>query len=404
MTAESNMASAQPAKPVVEPKSAAWVEVSRAALSRNFRAIQSQVGSDVTVCPVIKSDAYGHGAAECATVLCEAGAKWLAVGTVDEGIALRRLGVEARVLILSGFWRGEEEDIVRHRLSPAVWDPGHVALLEKAAAKTKFAPPIAVHLKVNTGMNRLGADLEEMPAIYDALRAAPHVLLEGIFSHFASSELVDQPQSNDQLRQFNNVVSQARRLGFTPAICHMANSAAIVSRPASWFNLVRPGLAIYGYCLPVKSSTQQSALSSQPKLRGVLPLQPALAWKTRVLQVREVAAGQQVGYSGGYVARSTTKVAVLAAGYGDGLSRKLSSRGRVIVRDAYAPIIGNVSMNLTAADVTLIPGVAVGDLVTLIGSTSSCSISAWEHAGLASTIPYEILCNISGRLPRKYVE
>jgi alanine racemase len=404
MTAESNMASAQPAKPAVEPRSATWVEVSRAALSRNFRAIQSQVGSDVTVCPVIKSDAYGHGAAGCALALCEAGAKWLAVGSVDEGIGLRQLGVEARVLILSGFWRGEEEEIVRHRLSPAVWDPAHVALLENAAAKTKFARPVAVHLKVNTGMNRLGADLEEMAAIYDALRAAPRVLLEGIFSHFASSEVVDQPHGNDQLRQFNNVVSQARRLGFTPAICHMANSAAIVSRPASWFNLVRPGLAIYGYCLPLARSTQQSAFSSQQTVLDILRLQPALAWKTRVLQVREVAAGEQVGYSGGYIARSTTKVAILAAGYGDGLSRKLSSRGRVIVRDAYAPIIGNVSMNLTAADVTLIPGVAVGDVVTLIGSTPSCSISAWDHANLASTIPYEILCNVSGRLPRLYVE
>jgi alanine racemase len=402
MTAESNMAT-QPARPEVEPKSAPWVEVSRAALSSNLHAIQLQVGSDVTICPVIKSDAYGHGAAGCALALCEAGAKWLAVSSVDEGIALRRLGVEARVLILSGFLPGEEEEIVRHRLTPAVWDRAHVALLENATAKNFPARPIAVHLKVNTGMNRLGADLEELHAIYDAFRASPHVLLEGIFSHFASAEVVDQPHGNEQLRQFNNVVSQARRIGFTPAFCHMANSAAIVSRAASWFNLVRPGLAIYGYCLPLQK-TQHSALSTQPKLPNILQLQPALAWKTRVIQVRDVPAGQQVGYSGGYVARSATKVAVLAAGYGDGLSRKLSSRGRVIVRDAYAPIIGNVSMNLTAVDVTLIPGVTVGDAVTLIGSTPSCAISAWEHANLASTIPYEILCNISGRLSRKYVE
>ena len=398
MTAESNMAT-QPARPEVEPKSAPWVEVSRAALSSNFHAIQLQVGSDVTICPVIKSDAYGHGVGGCALALCEAGAKWLAVSSVDEGIALRRLGVDARVLILSGFWPGEEEEIVQHRLTPAVWDRAHVALLENATVKNFPARPIAVHLKVNTGMNRLGADLEELHTIYDAFRAAPHTLLEGIFSHFASAEVVDQPHGNEQIRQFNNVVSQARRLGFTPAYCHMANSAAIVSRAASWFNLVRPGLAIYGYCLPLTSSR-----NAVGRLPATLRLQPALAWKTRVLQVRDVAAGQQVGYSGGYVARSATKVAVLAVGYGDGLSRKLSSRGRVIVRDAYAPIIGNVSMNLTAVDVTLIPGVTVGDAVTLIGSTPSCAISAWEHANLASTIPYEILCNISGRLSRKYVE
>src|SRR5215471_7955518 len=234
MTAEPNMAT-QPAKPEVEPKSAPWVEVSRAALSSNLHVIQLQVGSDVTICPVIKSDAYGHGAAGCALALCEAGAKWLAVSSVDEGIALRRLG----------------------------------------------------------------ADVEELHTIYDAFRAAPHTLLEGIFSHFASAEVVDQPHGNEQIRQFNNVVSQARRLGFTPAFCHMANSAAIVGRAASWFNLVRPGLAIYGYCLPLTSSR-----NAVGRLPATLRLQPALAWKTRVLQVRDVAAGQQVGYSGGYVARS----------------------------------------------------------------------------------------------------
>src|SRR5262249_28757594 len=159
------------ARPEVEPKSASWVEISRGALGRNFHAAQLQVGSDVTICPVIKSDAYGHGAAGCALALCGAGAKWLAVSNVDEGLALRRLGVESRVLILSGFWPGEEEEIVRHRLTPAVWDRAHITLLENAAAKNYPARPIAVHLKVNTGMNRLGADLEEMPTIYDALRS-----------------------------------------------------------------------------------------------------------------------------------------------------------------------------------------------------------------------------------------
>jgi alanine racemase len=184
----------------------------------------------------------------------------------------------------------------------------------------------------------------------------------------------------------------------------MANSAAIAGRPASWFNFVRPGLSIYGYCLPLKNSTQPSALSSRRNSPDGFDLQPALAWKTRVLQVREVAAGQQVGYSGGFVARSATKVAVLAVGYGDGLSRLLSSRGRMIVRDAYAPILGNVSMNLTAADVTKISGVTAGDEVTIIGAAPSCNISPWEHANLAGTIPYEILCGIAGRLPRKYVD
>ena len=381
-----------------------WVEVSLTALRHNLRAIQSHVGPDVRVCPVIKSDAYGHGAGASAAALCAAGAKWFAVSSVEEGVGLRRAGIRERVLVLSGFWPGEEKEIVRHQLTPAVWDRDHIELLEKAAAKTNPAQRVAVHLKINTGMNRLGADAQDLPAIYDALRASPRVFLEGLFSHFASSEVVGHPHGDEQLRGFAETVAQARNSRFAPSICHMANSAAIVSRPASWFNMVRPGLAVYGYCLPLTRSTQQSALSSQPTLPDALPLQPALAWKTRVLQVRDVAPGDQVGYSEGHVARAATKVAVLAVGYGDGLSRRLSSRGRVIVRDAYAPIIGNVSMNLTAVDVTGIPGVQVGDEATLIGSTRSCYISAWEHANLASTIPYEILCNISGRAPRTYVE
>src|SRR5262249_21038296 len=262
-------------------------------------------------------------AAGCALALCGAGAKWLAVSSVDEGIALRRLGVEARVLILSGFWPGEEEEIVRHRLTPPVWDRAHVALLGNASGKNFPARPIAVHLKVNTGMNRLGADLEELHTMYDAFRAAPHTLLEGIFSHFASAEVVDQPHGNEQIRQFNNVVSQARRLGFTPAFCHMANSAAIVSRPASWFNLVRPGLAIYGYCLPLTSSR-----NAVGRLPATLRLQPALAWKTRVLQVREVAAGQQVGYSGGGVGRGAPQGGGVGGRVGGGRRPEAPSRGR----------------------------------------------------------------------------
>jgi alanine racemase len=348
---------------------------------------------------VIKSDAYGHGAGACAAMLGAAGAKWFAVSNVEEGSGLRRAGIPERVLLLSGFWRGEEEEIVRHQLTPAVWDRGQIELLERAAAKTNPAQRLAVHLKINTGMNRLGADAQDLPALYDALRASPHVLLEGLFSHFASSEVVDHPHGDDQLRLFAEAVAQARNSGFAPSICHMANSAAIVSRPASWFNLVRPGLAVYGYCLPLTSD--RATGSNVP---AALPLQPALTWKTKVLQVRDVAAGQQVGYSSGHVTRSATRVAVLAAGYGDGLSRHLSSRGRVILRDAYAPIIGNVSMNLSAVDVTRIAGVQMGDEATIIGSTPACSINAWEHANLASTIPYEILCNISERLARKYVE
>lgn len=396
-TATAPLAQARARAPL--PADHAWVEVSAGALRHNLHAIQAHVGPQVSVCPVVKSDAYGHGATGCALALREGGAKWFAVSSVEEGLALRRVGIQERILVLSGFWRGEEEEIVRQELTPAVWQGSHIELLQRAVEAVKPKSRPAVHLKVNTGMHRLGADVKDLPAIFQAMRSAPQVICEGIFSHFASSEVVDLPHGEEQLSQFGEAVKQAEAVGFRPAIRHMANSAAIASQEKSWFNLVRPGLAIYGYCLPLTSS-----VAGNPDFPQPLPLQPALAWKTRVLQVRDVAAGEQIGYSSGHVTRSATRVAVLAVGYGDGLSRRLSSRGRVIVRDAYAAILGNVSMNLTAVDVTGITGVEAGDEATIIGQAQRCQITAWEHATLASTIPYEILCNISGRLPRRLVE
>lgn len=359
-----------------------------------MHTIQAHVGPEVAVCPVIKSDGYGHRATGCALALRDAGAKWFAVSTADEGVALRHEGIQERILVLSGFWPGEEEAIARYELTPAVWERSQIELLGKAARERR----VPIHLKINTGMNRLGADMGKLGEIFEAISLAPHVLFEGIFSHFASSEVVDLPHADGQLKQFNKALALAEEMGFKARLRHMANSAAVASRPQSWFNLVRPGLAIYGYCLPLSATVPGNALPP------ALPLTPALEWKTRILQVREVAAGEPVGYSSGHVTRSPTRVAILPVGYGDGLSRHLSSRGRVIVRDSYAAILGNVSMNLTAVDVTGIPGAAVGDEVTLLGRTSSCQITAWDLANLAGTIPYEILCNINGRVPRKFVE
>jgi alanine racemase len=378
-----------------------WIEISTAALRHNFHAIQARVGSQVSVCPVIKSNAYGHGITGCALALRNSGAKWLAVSTVAEGVTLRQAGIQERILVLGGFWRGEEEEIIRQGLTPAVWERSRIELLQRAAdaIKPSAGSRPRVHLKINTGMNRLGADVKDLPNIFEAMREAREVVFEGIFSHFASSEVVDLPHGEEQLRQFGEAVRQTEANGFKPIIRHMANSAAIAGREGSWYNLVRPGLAVYGYCLPLTSTVPGKTDLPQP-----LPLQPAITWKTRVLQVRDVAAGEQIGYSSGHVTKSPTRVAVLAVGYGDGLSRRLSSRGRVIIRDSYAAILGNVSMNLTAIDVTGIPGVEMGDEAIIIGQAPRCQITVWEHATLASTIPYEILCNITGRLPRKYVE
>ena len=376
-----------------------WVEVSLTALRHNFRTVLSYVQPDADVCAVVKSDAYGHGAIACSQALQKEGAKWFAVTTCDEGVALREKGIIGRILLLGGVWRGEEEEIVRHELTPAVWDWNHLELLENAAEKLKPANPIAIHLKVNTGMNRLGVDLSELASMLETIQSAPHLKLEGMFSHFASAEVTDAQQSDAQLERFDQAMETAAKLKMNPEIRHMANSAGVVAHPGSRFNLVRPGISLYGYYLPFTSVVTRTA---DPSLE--LPVKPVLSWKTRIIQIREVEPGQPVGYSSGYVTEFPTKVAVLSVGYGEGLSRQLSSRGRVIIRDDYAAIIGNVSMNLTTVDVTGIPGVEVGDEVIIIGETAKRKITAWEHANIACTIPYEILCDISSRLPRKYVE
>lgn len=376
-----------------------WVEVSLTALQHNFRTVLSYVQPEADVCAVIKNDAYGHGAGACALALQKEGAKWLAVSTVEEGASLRGDGVTARILVLDGFLRGEEEDVAQYQLTPAVWDWNHIELLENAAEKLATPHRIPIHLSVNTGMNHLGVDIGGLQAILEAIQSAPHLFLEGMFSHFAASEVVDGPHGELQLQHFRDALAKAEEMGIRPSIRHMANSAALASRPPSWFNMVRPGLAIYGYFLPFSSIVTGHADWSLD-----LPIMPALTWKTRIVQIREVGAGQSVGYSSGYVTEGPAKVAVLSIGYGDGLNRQLSSHGRVIVQNDYASIIGQIGMNLTTVDITGIPGVDVGDEVIIIGETDKRKITAWEHAGIAGTIPYEIFCNISSRVFRKYVE
>lgn len=376
-----------------------WVEVSLLTLRHNFRTILSYVQPEATACAVLKSDAYGHGAGPCATALQQEGAKWFAVANCEDGVALRNQGIKGRILLLGGVWRGEAEEVVQHELTPAVWDWNHLELLEIAAEKLQPAQPIPIHLKVNTGMNRLGADLADLQHLLETIQSAPHLKLEGMFSHFAASEVVDAPHSDRQIQRFEEAVEAAAKLNLRPGIRHMANSGGIVSEPKSWYELVRPGIALYGYYLPFTSVITGH---SDPSLE--LPIKPALSWKTRVVQIRQVEAGECVGLSSGYITEFPTKVAVLSVGYGDGLNRQLATRGRVIIRDDYASIIGNISMNLTTVDVTGIPGVEVGDEVIIIGETAKRRITAWEHANLVSTVPYEILCAISPRVLRKYVE
>ncbi|MGH9496624.1 MAG: alanine racemase [Candidatus Sulfotelmatobacter sp.] len=373
-----------------------WADISLATLRQNFRTVQKHVGKGVTVCAVVKADAYGHGAVECSKALESEGAGWLGVTSLDEAIPLRDAGVRANILLMTGFWRGEESEIVRLHLTPTVWEPWQIESLDKAAASLGIAQH-PVHLKVDTGMGRLGVSVEQLPVVLEALAAAKNLSLDGLSTHLASSEVMDAPSVAEQERSFDEALRMVSKAGLQPAFVHMANTGAVISRRETWNTMVRPGVALYGYYLPFQRAGREV---SGGTLR--LPVKPILTWKTRILSLRGVGADQALGYNATYVTKAPAHVAVLPVGYADGYNRQLSNRGRVIVRDHYAPIVGRISMDLTLVDVTGIPGVGVGDEVILLGGSDGLSVDALEHAELANSTPYEILCNISKRVPRRY--
>jgi alanine racemase len=384
-----------------------WTEISLSALAANYRAIVRHLArgaaasagesspEPVTPCCVIKCDAYGHGVIEVARALEGAGARWLGVTSTEEGVAVRGAGVRLPILVMTGFWRGEEEAVLRRRLTPAIATEWHVEALEAAARRLRLSERIPVHLKVDTGMARLGVSLRELPALAARIAASPVIELQGVFSHLAESEVLDSPFAEEQRAAFDQAIAQLAEAGLNPRYRHLANTAATVARPESWHNMVRPGLALYGYTLPCQG----------PSATGAgLPLSPVLTWKTRIIAMREIPAGASVGYNRRWQAARPTRVAVLPVGYGDGFNRHLSNRGQVILHDRYAPIAGNVSMDLTMIDVTDIPQSAVGDEVLLMGRSANCSLGADDHARIAGTVVYEILCGLSPRIPRIYVD
>src|ERR1700676_3177746 len=375
-----------------------WAEVSLGALGQNFHAIQKHVGAGVTICAVVKADGYGHGAVECARALASEGGRWLGVTDAAEGLALRGAGVKARILLMTGIWKGEEDGIVAQNLTSTIWEPWHIELLERAARKRQSdltSHRLPVHLKIDTGMNRLGASKEALPRLCEMLSACTHLTLEGVSTHFASAEVLDSEDAVRQMKRFEEGLAVLRNYGLRPPLVHMGNSAATSARPETWKTMVRPGIALYGYSLAFTRGGKPAAVAS-------LARKAVLSWKTRVLTVKEVAAGQAVGYMGTFVTKARSRIAVLPVGYADGYPRLLSNRARVIVGGEYAPVVGRVSMDLTIVDVSHIPGVAVGDEVVLIGGNDSKSVDAIDLAQWCESVPYEILCGLSQRVPRVY--
>ena len=369
-----------------------WVEISRGQIAANFQAVRQVVGPDVEVMPVVKADAYRHGAVEVSRILEEQGARWLAVSSVDEGIALRNAGIKGRILVMADFLPFTREAMLQHELTPVIYSLGDLHELEKLAIRKE--EKIRYHLKLDTGMGRLGIRCET-ESIGEAIRAAQHVELEGLMTHFASAANYDSPQTDEQVLRFNTVVEGLQRLGIHPRFVHLSSTIPIAyGRRSAWRGMVRPGHAIYGYVSPSRGSAPEK----------ILDVKPALSWRASVLAVKDMPKGALIGYGGMFRASRPMRVAVLAAGYADGIPHRLSNRGHVIARGRLVPIVGAVSMDLTTIDITEVPNMMVGDAVTLLGVEGAVRIDAQEIARLAGTISYSVLCGIHARVKRIYTD
>jgi alanine racemase len=392
------------------------VEVSERRLCANYRLLVEAAGDGTVVLAVVKANAYGHGAGVCAPALTKAGAEWLGVADAVEGISVRKVlaaaGVayedQPRILVMSGLVDEDAEAVVSRGLTPVVWEQHQMEWLAAAVLQHGGdAARLPVHLEIDTGMSRQGvAPGEGLRTLLHWLKRQPRLVLDGVMTHFASPEEAGSPQTLVQRERFEEAIATVAEAGLRPAWVHAGSSSTVDNQDAAgnlaWLrslattigarSMVRSGIALYGYCLPIEP--EDTAV--QAKVR--CGLQPVMSWKTRVIGLREIQAGDTVGYNATFTAERPMRLALLPVGYSDGLRRELSGSnaragGWMMVHGQQAAIVGRVSMNLTVIDVTEIPGVAVGEEVVVLGD----GVTADDHARLAHTIAYEIVCGVRAK-------
>ena len=360
------------------------------ALAHNAQAIRAFLsagrrGAEPALVGVVKADAYGHGAVEVARTLVGAGARMLACADIEEGVALRAAGLTAPILVFGAFSLGDLDGIFDHDLTPTVLSPTAGRRLQEAAARRGIRA--RYHLGIDTGMNRLGFRHDNLPHTIPELLAASNLELEGVYTHFGTA---DQPGDELFARQRRNFEAADRvlaGLGARGYVRHAANSGALLSEPSTWFDLVRPGLLMFGV--------------APQAFEGRVPVLPVMSLRSRVAAIKGVRVGERIGYGGRFVARRPTTMAIVPAGYADGLDTRLEGRGCVLVRGRRAPIVGSVSMDVCAVDVTGMD-VQPGDEVVITGRQGGDQITVAEMAGWVSTIPYELLCRVGARVERIY--
>jgi alanine racemase len=393
--------------PRKEVRRPVWADVSLSALTHNLQAIRKYVNppeekrkTPRKILSIVKGNGYGHGGPEVAKALERAGSDWFGVTCTDEGIAVRKAGVRKPVLILTSFVPGEESRLVEHDLTAVIHRCEQLALLDRAAARrSKKRTPF--HLKIDTGMNRLGIATSDVECFARQLAKCKHLQLTGIFSHFASSEVFTNTavgqQTREQEERFYAALERLRALGIDPGIVHLANSAAIVTRPETWADMVRPGAILYGYHPGYDPAEKREEAEAR------LVVKPVMSLRSRIISLRSVPAGGGVGYNATFVAKRSSRIGVLAAGYGDGIHRSLGNHGSVLLRGKLVPIVGIISMDVTMIDVTDVEGAEIGDVATIYGSDGRHQHLASVVARSVGTVTSDLLCAVSQRVQRVYL-
>ncbi len=361
-----------------------FCEINLSALKHNFRELK-KCAQGREVLAVVKANAYGHGAVHVARALVSEGASSLGVALVEEGIELRKAGIGVPILCFGGALGAEVSDLQEYGLTPLVFNSEGI---EKLASEVRDPTnPLGIHLKVDTGMGRLGILPEQLDEILNLIGQSPSLKLQGVMTHLARAEEVDASPTEEQWNRFRQIEDRVTQAGFTAPVFHVANSSALIDGELDSTQWVRLGIALYG-------------AYPHPRLREKVQLQPVMTWKTQIISLKEVPAQTPISYGATFKTARTSRIAVIPLGYADGYSRAFSNRGEMLVRGKKVPVVGRVCMDLTMLDVTEVKGVCLGDEVVVIGEQEGARISAEALAEKIDTIPYDIFCSITARVPR----
>jgi alanine racemase len=366
----------------------AWVEIDISAITHNIRQLRKLLSPQTQLMAVVKADAYGHGAVTVAKTVLEAGASWLGVATVPEGIELREAGIKAPILILGATHTpGQIQAIAHWQLQPTLCSPKQALVFSDTLEQSQILDPLPVHIKLDTGMSRLGTNWQEAGEFVQLVARLPHLKVASIYSHFATADSPDPTIMNLQHQRFESAIAKIRALGINLPHLHLANSAGTIANSAFHYDLVRVGLAVYG-------------LYPAPHLRSSLNLKPVLQVKARITQIKSITAGTGVSYGHRYIANRDMRIAVVGIGYADGIPRNLSNEMQVLIRGQRINQIGSITMDQLMLDVSSIPDLQEGEVVTILGQEQGQKITADDWANQLNTISWEILCSFKDRLPR----